>query len=127
MASQPITSSRWIALGLVAAGVALHFYIEGFKQVSALSEFSLGSFLYSCAPYVLVTLVILFARTPFPGLVGGAAALTIDLMTYWSVFISPTSSNVGLALLWMPLWNLLIFVPLGIGVGWLIYSLSDAK
>jgi len=48
---------------------------------------------------------------------GSVAPVIIDLFTYYSVFIKPGSSTASLALLWIPIWNTVIFLPLGLLIG----------
>ena len=48
-------------------------------------------------------------------------ALLVDLWVFHSVFINPTSSTAGLAMIWFPLWNMLIFVPAATWIAWLIH------
>ena len=42
------------------------------------------------------------------------------MAAFYSAFIHPTSSTAALGLLFMPLWNLLFFAPVGALLGWLI-------
>lgn len=55
-----------------------------------------------------------------------AVPVLIDLMTFFSVFVSPQGSTAGLAMLFTPLWNLLVFVPLGAAVGRWVRNRSNA-
>lgn len=45
-------------------------------------------------------------------------AAIMDAGIFHSVFVAPESSTAPLGLLFMPLWNLVVFMPLGGGVGW---------
>jgi hypothetical protein len=45
--------------------------------------------------------------------------LVLDALTVYAVFIHPTTSTAPLAMMFVPLWSLLLFTPLGLSVGWL--------
>jgi len=108
----------WVLVA-VALAVALHWYI-GSQAESA--EFSFWFFAWALSPYVMALLLSCFRATRVAAVAGVAAALCVDALTFHSVFIRPTSSTASLALLFAPLWNLLIFVP---GATWLAWKLSN--
>ncbi len=41
-----------------------------------------------------------------------------DLLLFRSIFIYPTSSTAPIALIFMPLWSLLVIGPIGAALGW---------
>jgi len=43
----------------------------------------------------------------------------VDAWTYYEVFFHPKGSTAALALLWMPIWNPVLVVPIGAFVGWI--------
>ena len=49
---------------------------------------------------------------------GSILPLLVDVFTTYAVFAKPLSSTSGLALLWMPIWNTAIVLPLGLLVGY---------
>jgi hypothetical protein len=48
---------------------------------------------------------------------GSGFALGLDAMSVYAVFIHPTSATAPLILLFAPLYNFVIFTPLGIAAG----------
>jgi hypothetical protein len=111
---------RQIAWALIAVGILLHVYIDLFLSDHPLSVFGfLGVIIWPSLPYV-VCAVALRRWGPVAAIGGSAVALGLDAMTVYSVFIHPTSSTAPLAMLFVPLWSLLIFTPLGIAAGRLI-------
>lgn len=93
-------------------GVALHVHIAG-RADHGFNLWVLGLLLWSVLPYGLCLLVACVARRPLHAAVAAACCLVLDIATYRSVFVSPTSSTAALGLLFTPLANVLIAVPLG--------------
>ena len=104
----------WVVLTLAAA---LHLY-EGLSRSS--SSFSYGWFTWALLPYFLVLVLASFKGTRFPALAGGVVALLVDLWTFREVFIQPKSSTASLALIWMPLWSTILFVPIATLIAWAV-------
>jgi hypothetical protein len=104
---------------LLAAGVLLHAYTATFHAEGGWGA-RLGLFAWSCSPYVICAVIAFRLDRPAAALGGAALALAADLLVHVSVFVDPQSSTAGLGLLFMPLWNLLIVVPIGTLIGWLI-------
>jgi hypothetical protein len=104
----------FVLLGLAAA---LHLY----ENLSGSSQsFSFGLFVWAIAPYVLVLALSCFEATRSSSVAGAAVALLMDLLAFHSVFINPTSSTASLVLIFMPLWNILIFVPGATWIAWIV-------
>jgi hypothetical protein len=80
-------------------------------------SFSLGWWLWSLAPYIVGGL-FLFLKRPHATVGGLAIPALLDAGNYYSVFIHPESSTAGLGMLFVPLWNLIVFVPIGAAIGW---------
>ncbi len=115
MGGRPILRS--MALVVAAGGIALHAFTVLFKAEGGASFFLLGLFIWSCAPYA-VCIFLALRGTRFPAALGGAAfALCADCYMFLSVFVYPKSSTAALGLLFMPLWNLVVFMPLGMLLG----------
>jgi hypothetical protein len=113
-------SARKIAWALIAIGIVLHVYIDLFLSDRPLSVFGLlGVIIWPSLPYV-VCAVALRRWGPGAAIGGSAVALGLDAMTVYSVFIHATTSTAPLAMLFVPLWSLLVFTPLGIAAGRLI-------
>jgi hypothetical protein len=107
-------TSRTVATALIALGTALHTYTWLFEVPS----FSIPFWLWSMSPYLAAaTLLWLFHE---PQAATGALVMPpiFDVANFYSVFISPESSTAGLGMVFVPMWNLLVFVPLGGGIGW---------
>ena len=110
---------RGLATIPIAAGVLVHAYTVLFVADGPFGLFHVGIFLWSCLPYaVCVGLWKLGWTAPSAG--GARLALAADIWMHYQVFVAPGGSTAALGLLFMPLWNLLIFVPLGALLGWWI-------
>jgi hypothetical protein len=97
--------------------VALHGY-ENLPERS--QAFSLGFLSWSLAPHALALALSCFRATRLPAVAGAAAALFMDAWTFHAVFIAPSSSTAPLAMIWIPLWNMLIVVPAATWIAWLV-------
>jgi hypothetical protein len=105
---------------IVAFGMLLHAYIAFFKAEGGASNFSMGLMVWSWLPYLVCALFFLVTRRPLIPLFGVVLPAIMDTLNFYSVFISPQSSTAALGLLWMPLWNLVLFMPVGLVIGWAI-------
>jgi hypothetical protein len=104
-------------LGLVVLGVALHVYIDLFLSDRPVSLFGLaGVILWPSLPYVLCVVALRYWG-PMAAIGGGLVALGLDAASVYIVFIRPASSTAPLALLFVPLYSLVVFTPLGLAVG----------
>ena len=102
--------------------IALHAY-ENFPSEDP-SAFTAGMFAWSLAPYALCLFVASFSKSWIVPLAGAVTALLFDLKVHNDLFVNtPTSSTAGLALLFVPLWNLLVFAPLAMLAAWLLLRL----
>jgi hypothetical protein len=112
--------ARRIAWGLIAAGIALHAYIDLFLSARPISVFGfLGVIGWPSLPYVVCAVVLRVWGNVRAAIGGSATALILDALTVYAVFIHPTTSTAPLAMMFVPLWSLLLFTPLGLSVGWL--------
>jgi hypothetical protein len=102
-----------VAAGLVLFGIALHSY-TGLVEATS---FSLPLWLWSICPYVIGGLLVIAG--PFQVFIGALALIAVaDLLVFRSIFIQPTSSTAPIALIFMPLWNLVVIGPIGAALGW---------
>jgi hypothetical protein len=108
---------HWSLFLVVGGAVALHAY-EALLRTGG--DPSLAFFLWPLAPYVLCLVVAAVSASWIPPLAGAITALLFDLNAHNAVFVHPTSSTAGLALLFVPLWNLLVFSPLAMLAAWFI-------
>lgn len=115
MASQS-TQTR-LLIALVAAGVGLHGYTAVFEAADGVDAFVVWLFAWSCLPYLLCLWVGRRGRSPLPGIFGSGAALVVDSVFFYSVFVAPQSSTAAVGLLFAPLVNLILALPLGMLVG----------
>jgi len=107
----------WLAVAAALSGIALHGYISLFKADGGPNPFTLGLWAWSAFPYAICLFVALARKRPLLVLFGAVAALAVDLISYHSVFVAPTSSTAAVGLLFAPLINLLACVPLGMLAG----------
>jgi hypothetical protein len=63
------------------------------------------------APYIACLFALILSAGALHVITAVAVALLLDVLTYYAVLTSDSSTAV-LDLLWMPLWNTIIFVPL---------------
>jgi hypothetical protein len=113
-------NSRAAALvTILILGVGLHVYIAFFKSAGGPDSFGVGLLGWSIVPYLVAAGLALISRNLLIGIVPMALVLFVDAWTYYEVFIQPKGSTAALALLWMPLWNLVLVVPIGAGAGWI--------
>ena len=92
---------------LLAAAISLHGYEYVFEGDSA----SVWLLLWPLTPYVVCTFIFLLSASGVPSIAAAIVALVLDAMTFDAVFIHPTSSTSALAMLFVPLWSAIIFVP----------------
>jgi hypothetical protein len=97
-------------------GVGLHVY----ENTQSDSAFSAGWVLWSSVPYGVCLLVSSFGATRMPAAVAAAVALALDLFAHFTVFVHPTSSRASLALIFVPIWSAMVFVPAAIVLSWLV-------
>lgn len=111
---------RLLALSVVALGMLLHFYIAAFKASGGLNSYSTSLMYMAWVPYVVCGVVIAFSKNSIVPLGGAVAALVMDTVIFLSVFVWPQGSTGSIALIFMPYWNLLFFVPVGMLIGWVV-------
>jgi hypothetical protein len=95
-------------------GLVLHT----FTWTVMASYFSAGYWLLSVSPYIAAA--ILYFVFGKPHAAAGALILPalMDAGAYYSAFVDPRSSMAGLGLLVVPIWNILLLVPIGAATGW---------
>jgi len=107
-------TSTILACVFLAFGFVLQTYVAVFES----SQFSLGFWLWGLSPYLIGTVLLLFLRQPHATVGALLVPVVLDIGNFYSVFIAPRSSTAALGLLFVPLWSLLVFVPLGGFIGW---------
>jgi hypothetical protein len=103
----------WIPSGLA---VALHIYEHA---VAVSGAFACGWFAWALMPQVLALLLSCLGTARVSAVAGASAALLMDVWTFYNVFLAPASSTASLAMIWVPLWSVLIVVPAATWVAWL--------
>lgn len=112
-------NSRATALvTLLTLGIGLHVYITFFKSAGGLDSFGVWLLAWSILPYLVAAGLALISKKLLIGIIAMTLVLLVDAWSYCAVFIQPKNSTAALALLWMPLWNLVLVVPIGAGAGW---------
>jgi hypothetical protein len=104
--------ARIMAYALLTFGAVLHTYTHLFES----SSFSVGWWLWSLSPYIAGLILFSFK---WPQATVGALVVPafLDAGNFYSVFIHPESSTAALGLMFIPLWNLVVFVPIGGAIG----------
>jgi hypothetical protein len=113
---------------IILSGIGLHTYTLLSTLSSEHTAFSIGLMLVSIFPYCICLLLSLIKPAFYWVSFGGAlAALVIDALTYHSVFISPQSSTAALGLLFAPLWNLFLLMPIEMVLGYGIKKSRESR
>ncbi len=109
-----MSPSRLISLTLIAYGLVLHT----FTWTVMASYFSVGYRLLSISAYIAAAILYFVFNKPHAA--AGALILPalMDAGAYYSAFVDPQSSMAGLGLLVVPIWNILLLVPVGAATGW---------
>lgn len=98
-------------------GIILHLYTGFFKSEGEFDTFLTILILLSCTPYLICLFLIFMKKEQLIILFGAALPLILDLFMHYTVFIRPNSSTAALGLLFMPIWNIIVFMPLGLLIG----------
>ena len=105
-----------IAVLLGATAVLLH----GYEHLFLADEFSAGSLAWVMTPYILFLLISCIVNMRVPAVAAIAVVLFVDLTVHYDVFIAPKSSTAALAVLFVPLWNMLVFAPVALLLAWTV-------
>jgi hypothetical protein len=101
--------------------VAMAVLLHGYENLALSADgFSTTWFLWALFPYGLVLALSCFKGTRKASIAGAVVALLVDGLVHYDVFISPQSSTAALALIWIPIWNTILFVPVATMVARLI-------
>lgn len=100
-------------------GVVLHTYTAVFQSSGNSYAFLILLFAWSCFPYLLCLVGTFLSQRVF-AVFASVGCLAVDLATYHSVFISPTSSTAALGLLFAPAVNLVVVLPIAMVATWLL-------
>ena len=105
---------RVITIALMLFGAVLHT----FTWTMLAATFAVGFWLLSLSPYIASAILYFLLRKPY--MAAGAAVLSalFDTGAFYWAFVDPRSDMAGLALIVVPIWNILLLVPVGAGLGW---------
>src|ERR1044072_1018550 len=106
---QHMKIARLMACTLLLFGVTLHTYTN-FVEIESQS---IGWWLWPLTPYIAGAVMSFPFNRPHATVGALLIPAILDAGNFYSVFIHPTSSTAALGMLFVPLWNLLLFVPLG--------------
>ena len=115
------------AVCLVALGLHVHSALTlGESDGGTPSAFALGVLAWSLLPYVVCLVTARVTMHIGPALAAAIVILSIDTATYFSA-LSSSDGQTGLAFVFMPLWNLIIFVPATILIGEITVHANSAR
>ena len=117
--------------GASLATVVIAAFAAGFHLFTAWGSrgspiFAVWLFGWSLAPYIAALGLGVLTKRPLVGLIAAALAIVFDVSAYLNVRSSDSSTAV-LDLLWAPLWNLIIVVPLGALGAFLVLRLRHGR
>lgn len=113
----------WVAATFVAFGFLLHTYIHAVEA----EFFSIAFWLFSLSPYIAGAIILVRFRHAHATIGALSIPIVFDIFAFREVFVSPGSSTAPLILLFAPLWNLFLFVPVGAAIGrWVRNQLEEA-
>jgi len=101
-------------------GVCLHIFTAFVNSSERFTSFSLGVMAWSIVPYIICLIILRSVGTPIKALGASLLILIMDAWIYAEVFISPSSSNAAIGLIFMPFWDMVLVIPIGCLFGWLI-------
>lgn len=102
---------------LIFTGVALHLKTAFWESSEPASGFSIGLLFWSLIPYLII---IAFRKASYGAFCAVIVVFLFDFFMHLEVFVWPGSSTAALGLLFMPLWNLVLFIPLSFLTGYFI-------
>lgn len=105
---------RQIIYVLLFLGTALHLKAEFWESSDPGSSFSIGVLIWSLVPYLGI---FIFRKFLYGSLCAVILVFAFDLWMHLEAFVFPSSSTSALGLLFMPLWNLILVIPLSYFIG----------
>lgn len=109
-------------------GILLHAYISFFKAHEGPNVFTLGLLVASALPYLIcVMLATRGRRRPLSAFIGAAACLVCDGVLYNAVFVNPQGSTAAVGLVFGPLVNLALCIPIGLLGGYVLERWSGHR
>jgi hypothetical protein len=109
--------TRLVATVLLSLGVLINTAVV---VLCGLHEMSIGVlfvWVWIVAPYLVGAWMLWWIEKPELALGWLVLPVMIDFALFFSVVVNPKSSTAGVACAFSPLWNLLLFGPLGAAAG----------
>lgn len=103
---------------LVLCGLLIHLKTAFRESSDPWSGFTVGLLLWSLLPYLVIELAS--RKSSWGALCAAVAVFLADLYVHLAVFVWPGSSTAPLGLVAMPLWNLVLVVPVSFVAGYVI-------
>lgn len=120
----PSKADRWWKLGLyaVVTGALLHAVMAPVAWLlgggdSDVVWSTLFLVAISLLPYIVAYFILVGALDARPGMCGVLLVLVVDVVAHALVIFAPQSSTDAVALVFVPFWNLLLFLPVGAVAG----------
>lgn len=117
LVTQKPLAIKWPHPG-VSAIVAMGAVLHAFECFGRPNDAAFAFFFWGSTPYVLCLLISSLGTLRAAPVVGGALALVVDALVHFEVFVGPPSLTAALLLVFAPLWNNLVIVPVGTIVAW---------
>jgi hypothetical protein len=107
---------------IIFLSACLHIYhvFRAFISTEGISKFSLGVMAWSIVSYIICLIILNSFGIPVKALIAGLFILIMDIWVHVDVFLSPSGSTAAVGLLFIPLWNMVLIIPIGCFLGWLI-------
>lgn len=100
---------RQIIYVLILFGTVLHLRAAFWGSLNPGSLFSIGVLIWNLVPYLII---FIFRKFLYGALCAATFVFIFDLWMHLEIFIFSSSSTSALGLLFMPLWNLVLIIPL---------------
>lgn len=102
----------------VIAVAAVAVLLHAFECFGRPTDAAFAFFFWGLTPYVLCLLISSLGTLRTAPVAGGALALVVDALVHFEVFVGKPSLTAALLLVFAPLWNNLLIVPVGTIVAW---------
>jgi hypothetical protein len=118
--SKPPKNIKYVIYAILCLGVCLHIFTALVNSTGGITSFSIGELIWSIVPYIICLIILRSVGTPIKALGASLLILIMDAWIYVNVFITPSSSTAAIGLIIMPFWNMVLVIPIGCLLGWLI-------
>jgi len=108
-----IRSINRVIYVICLGGLMLHLK-TAFWESSEVNSFALQVLAFSLLPYLII---LAFRKSSYGALCAAIVIFLFDLYMHLEVFVWPSSSTAALGLLFLPLWNLVLFLPISFLAG----------